>query len=466
MLFNSFTFVFFLVIVFTLYYLINRRLQVPLLILSSFVFYAYHNYYLLTLLLVSITINAVTSYSIVHGNKNRRKVNSWIGVSSNLLVLALFKYGGLISVSFFNNNDFGELLISLPLPIGISFFTFQGISLVVDCYKSDHLNEDLKIPKSFIQHFRNTMFFISFFPQLIAGPIVKAHEFLPQIKEKMFNQIDWVFVFKHVVIGYFLKMVVADNLKEFTFWIEYPYFESIDSISLVTMLIGFSFQIFADFAGYSYIAIGLAGLFGFKLNENFNFPYLSKSFQEFWRRWHISLSTFLKEYLYISLGGNKRGKYRTYLNLFVTMVLGGLWHGAAWSYAVWGAFHGGALLIERILMNTVTLPKSKLIVIMKTILVFSLVSFAWLLFKLPDFTHVIGYLKSINNNMSEHVSVDKINGVFLYSSPVVLMHLYVACRDNKGLSFIVRNEYLFYGLMIFLIITNSGVSGSFIYFQF
>ena len=149
--------------------------------------------------------------------------------------------------------------------------------------------------------------------------------------------------------GYFLKLVVADNLKDFTAYLVYPGLMTLSSFTLLSMLIGYSFQIFADFAGYSLIALGLASLFGYRLMQNFNYPYISNTFSEFWKRWHISLSTFLKEYLYFPLGGSRKGRLRTYINLTITMVLGGLWHGAAWSYAVWGAFHGFALALERLI---------------------------------------------------------------------------------------------------------------------
>ena len=189
------------------------------------------------------------------------------------------------------------------------------------------------------------------------------------------------------------------SLKDQTFSIVYPYFEGQSSLTLIVMLFGYSIQIFADFAGCSLIAIGVARLFGYKLKENFNFPYISSSFAEFWRRWHISLSSFLKEYLYIPLGGNKKGRLRTYINLMTTMVLGGLWHGGAWSYAIWGAFHGVLLVIERVFKKSDNSKNYQFIYYIKTIFVFSCITFAWLLFKLPDINHVIHYLISIKNNL-------------------------------------------------------------------
>jgi alginate O-acetyltransferase complex protein AlgI len=194
-------------------------------------------------------------------------------------------------------------------------------------------------------------------------------------------------------------MVIADSLKEFTFWISFPHFQGFKTLPLLAMLFGYSCQIFADFAGYSLIAIGLAKLFGYDLLKNFDFPYISTSFKEFWKRWHISLSSFLMEYLYIPLGGNRKGKTRTYINLLLTMFLGGLWHGAAWSYAVWGTFHGMALAIERFLGDKVRLKKNFALEVLKGLMVFTFVTLAWLLLKLPQFAHVIHYFRSLVKNV-------------------------------------------------------------------
>jgi alginate O-acetyltransferase complex protein AlgI len=262
-------------------------------------------------------------------------------------------------------------------------------------------------------------------------------------------------------------MVVADNLKDYTFWIAFPYFQGQSAITLITMLFGYSCQIFADFAGYSLIAVGLAQLFGYNLINNFNFPYISSSVQEFWKRWHISLSSFLMEYLYIPLGGNRKGKVRTYVNLMITMFLGGLWHGAAWSYAIWGLVHGGALAIERLLKDKIKIKPNKVSIFFKRIFVFCLVTFAWLFFKLPDFSQVVDYLKTIGNNLSFSFSSKICFNVLLYSSPVFIYHLfYLLKQNNKFNSSFAKYAYVLYAIMLFLILTNSGSSGSFIYFQF
>jgi alginate O-acetyltransferase complex protein AlgI len=468
MLFNSFIFLGLVLVTFILYYLPKlSRFQVQLLIISSLVFYSYSQPSLVLLLLFSAGLNIIISYYIVTGRTSNQKSLATLGVVLNLAGLAFFKYSPLFAKTVFGTDgSIGQFLVSIPLPIGISFFTFEGISLLVDVLKEKKFDKEKLIPASLVKHAQRTLLFISFFPHLVAGPILKAHDFLPQIGVKKFNNIQWEYVFKKLIIGYFLKMVVADNLKDFTYWISYPYFQSKSTITLITMLFGYSAQIFADFAGYSLIAIGLSKLFGYQFLDNFNFPYISTSFKDFWKRWHISLSSFLMEYLYFPLGGNKKGKMRTYLNLMITMVLGGLWHGAAISYAVWGAFHGLALAIERFLSNYITIKTGMVVRVLQRLFVFFFITLAWLLFKLPEFNDVVNYFKSMGSNFWMADSYDIIAYVLLYSSPVFLYHLAYLARNKSYFRIVRKNEYLPYAIMLFLIIANSGSSGTFIYFQF
>ena len=468
MLFTSFLFIALVIITFSLYYLpALSRFQILILIISSLIFYSYNQPVLVLLLLFSVSINIISSYYIVYGNINHKKLYAIAGVVLNLSILLFFKYSPLFAKTFINStSSIGQFLLTMPLPIGISFFTFQGISLVVDVYKEKYFDNKILVPKSFSVHAKQILLFKGFFPQLISGPIVKAHYFIPQIEKKYISKIQWNIFFKNIILGYFLKMVVADNLKDFTFWISFPYFQGFSSLTLLVMLFGYSCQIFADFAGYSLIAIGLAKLFGYNFPDNFNFPYISSSFKEFWRRWHISLSSFLMEYLYIPLGGNRKGKFRTYLNLMIVMFLGGLWHGASWSYAVWGSFHGAALAIERFVDNRINLRINAIIKAFKILLVFSFVTLAWLLFKLPNFAHVIEYFKCIFKNTRILERYDIITYTIIYSSPVILYHFFYLIKHKPIFSVFKKYEYLFYGVMIFLIIVNSGSSGAFIYFQF
>ena len=351
MLFNSWIFVGLVLTTVAMYYTAGKteNLQIGVLLVSSAVFYAYSQPLLLVLLFASILINTLASYLIAVADKPLGR-KSWAvsGILANLLILACFKYAGLFANALpggvAESGGLGAFLVQLPLPIGISFYTFQGISLLADTLNRDYQPKE---KADFRKHFRDTFLFISFFPQLVAGPVVKARQFMPQICMKRWADIDWQSVLHCLVCGYFLKMVVADNLKDQTYWIQYPFFEFRSSIDLIVMLVGFSAQIFADFAGYSLIAIGVAKLFGYTLPKNFNFPYISLSITEFWRRWHISLSSWLREYLYIPLGGNRLGAVRTYVNLLLVMFIGGLWHGAAWSFAIWGLWHGAGLAVER-----------------------------------------------------------------------------------------------------------------------
>jgi alginate O-acetyltransferase complex protein AlgI len=270
--------------IFAIYYLYpSRHWQVLILIIASFIFYAWNLPILLLLLLLSILINAFTSFKVANtSSKKMRLFWATLGVVLNLSILGLFKYGSLLTnlgLSLLNVSNPPAsgaiaILLHLPLPIGISFYTFQGISLAVDVLRQQESGEE---PISIhyhnpFQYLLDTSFFLSFFPQLVAGPIARAQYFYPQIRTKYFQEIRWDLVFRYLVIGYFLKMVVADNLKDYTFWISFPYYQAWGTSTNIVLLFGYSMQIFADFAGYSLIAIGIAAAFGYTLPQNFNFP--------------------------------------------------------------------------------------------------------------------------------------------------------------------------------------------------
>ena len=463
MLFNSYPFVGFLLVTLFVYYLpFARRFQLLSLILASFYFYAFLKPILLVLLLASILFNTSVSW-VLERNSPKRWVT--LGVIFNLLLLCFFKYASLIAKTFIDessSNDLSSFILSIPLPIGISFYTFEGISLLVDSYRGK--TSSTKVTgKTFIEHLIETTHFVSFFPHLIAGPILKAHDFYPQIKTKYLKDIDWNSAFKNVVIGFFLKMVVADNLKEYTGYMSYPYFENLSSPTLIILMLGYSCQIFADFAGYSLIAIGIAKLFGYDLPTNFNYPYISQSFSEFWQRWHISLSTWLKEYLYIPLGGNRNGNNRTYLNLFLVMLLGGLWHGAGWNYAVWGMIHGVALGLERLLVTSKE-GATTWLKCLRVGMVFLIVTIAWLFFKLPNFTQALLYIQKMGTNW--HLPfIPGIREVYvlIFCMAVALYHLYYLWKGERQFP---KLEMILLAIMLFFIMTNSGFQGDFIYFQF
>ena len=493
MLFNSFSFLALFLATFVAYYIpAFRKIQVFILVCASLIFYAWDSPHLLILLLASIFINSTISYQIARSPKSRQVFWAVAGIIINLAVLIVFKYAALLTNLFVqsfgvtSNPESGlvSLLLHLPLPIGISFYTFEGISLLIDVLHdtSDREQQPSFIETGILSHFLKTSLFIAFFPHLIAGPILKARKFYPQIAPKYFRNIDWNIVFRSLVIGYFLKMVIADNLKDYTFWIAFPYYQSLSTLTGIVLLFGYSMQIFADFAGYSLIAIGLASALGYELPQNFNFPYISRSVTEFWSRWHISLSNWLRDYLYIPLGGNRKGKLRTYANLMTVMLLGGLWHGAAWSYAVWGGFHGMALVLERLYSNKVDVKLKTnnnkwyqvIVDILKIISVFCFVSFGWLLFKLSDFRQVLDFIDTMTKNASLPNNYIYIELVLLYSFPVIAYHLInlpaivdpvrKSIRQHQKVWKICKNLAL--GIMLAIIALNSGNSNEFIYFQF
>ena len=474
MLFNSYPFLVLLAVTLTLYYLPKfRGMQLLLLIIASFVFYAWHTPLLLLLLLLSGTINAVCSYLTVYGSsRKRRRAAAILGVVANLLILISFKYNGMLGEVLRpvleNEKEWIDWFVLLPLPIGISFYTFQGISLIVDLFRQSRGDGEswyIDIPRSFMRHYRDTLFFISFFPQLIAGPIVKAHDFLPQIGTKYLRDVDWKYSFRILVLGYFLKMVVADNLQNQTFWLSFYDIQS--TLTLLVIMFGYSIQIFADFAGYSLIAIGVASLFGYRLPQNFDYPYLSRSFFEFWKRWHMTLGLWLKEYLYIPLGGNRKGRLHTYLNLMIVMTLGGLWHGASITFLFWGAYHGILLISERFFSRFIILPDYRPIRLFQTIAVFSFVTFGWLFFQL-DIEGIEGLIQAVVHNIHTDHNRGVLLMVFFYTLPVLIYYA-VHAAGRKSSTFKRKIDHLspyIYGLMLFAIIFQSGDSNAFIYFQF
>lgn len=455
-------------IAWALYYVpAMRRHQLALLVVASLAVYAHEAPAMLALLLASALVNAFTSYRVMVHAGNARARRAWAvgAIAFNLLLLAFFKYNHLLAqmlaVEFSGEGDsVGRMLLMLPLPAGISFYTFHGISLLVDTWRAPPA---ARPPRR--RHIAHTLLYLCFFPQLVAGPITKANFFYPQIGPKEWRDIDWDTVLSALVTGYFLKLVVANNLAAQTFWLQYPYFIGMSRNDLLLLLFGYSMQIFADFAGYSLIAIGLAGLFGYRLPTNFNFPYLSRSFAEFWTRWHMSLSSWLREYLYIPLGGSRHGRIRTYFNLLAVMVLGGLWHGAALSYAVWGAWHGVALAAERAIAGPHPRePSGPVMSVLRWALVFSVVTLGWLLFKLPDFSHVLAYFQAIADSPWAPGLSNRARAILLLSLPVVLYHAHHALRDRPWAAAALKQPA--FGAMAFFVVMNAGPDTPFIYFQF
>ena len=316
-----------------------------------------------------------------------RKFYLVLSVILNLSFLGYFKYTNFLIDNynglFSGNVPFHDII----LPVGISFYTFQSMSYIIDIYR-----KELQPTKNILDY----MFFVSFFPQLVAGPIVRASDFIPQIYKKLNLTREEVNAALFLIIGGLIKKTFISDYISLNFVDRV--FDSPSSYTAFENLMasyGYALQIYCDFSGYSDMAIGIAMLLGFRLPDNFRTPYKSASITEFWRRWHISLSSWLRDYLYISLGGNRKGKFRTYFNLFLTMLLGGLWHGASLKFVIWGVLHGLALVVERLFKKRLSLPKNRLVWILKVIATFHFVVFAWIFFRARDFATAFEVIENI-----------------------------------------------------------------------
>jgi alginate O-acetyltransferase complex protein AlgI len=453
MAFTSWPFAALTIVTLALYYLPPlRRFQIQTLLVASVYFYAYEEWRFLPLLLGTLFF---TFYCVGNGRQLQA-----IGIIANLMVLAVFKYKFLfVGVQDELPSNVVGMLLALPLPIGISFFVFHNISMLVD-----FVQRKLPRPK-----FAEAGVYIIFFPQLISGPINKARDFFPQISPKRIGDVSFVSASRWIIGGYFLKLFCANNLDQLTSWMSPALYPSVASGDRAMLLMLYSFQIFADFAGYSAIAIGIALLFGYRLPINFREPYTSASFSEFWTRWHISLSSWLRTYLYIPLGGNRLGTARTHFNLMAVMTLGGLWHGAGLSYLFWGMAHGACLVLERPFLGYEErlyshAPRALAATYrgIRIILVFIVVSFLWIFFKLPNFTDAMSYASTLGGT-EFRFRTNFYWYALVYSAPVVLLHLFVWVSRRAVFQLI---EPAFYAALLFLSIVEAGPDSAFIYFQF
>jgi len=397
MLFNSLEFFIFLPIVLGIYYLLSMRMQNAWLLVASYVFYGSWDWRFLGLILISTVVDYVVGIRLGRTeNPASRKRLLAISMVTNLGILGVFKYYGFFVGSFaalLESIGFQAhiTILQFVLPVGISFYTFQTMSYTIDVYRRR------------IEHTHDLLTFglyVAYFPQLVAGPIERAHHLLPMLQAP--RQIKWTDIavgFELVLIGFFKKVAIADTLGPIvdTRFVD-PGLVSGQDLLITTYL--FALQIYCDFSGYSDIARGTSRLFGVDLMRNFNQPYLSQSITEFWRRWHISLSTWLRDYLYISIGGNRKGLGRTYVNLMITMLLGGLWHGANWTFVIWGGLHGLYLATHKAMLNFKGAAKpvrdTRLIPgLIKVFITFQLVCLTWVFFRAPDFESAIEVLTRI-----------------------------------------------------------------------
>ena len=408
MLFNSIQFAIFLPIVFLLYWFVFDRfiskskhqlqLQNIFMVVSSYVFYGWWDWRFL--LLIAFTSFCSWGSGVLTGNaqtKKRAKTWMWLNIILNLGILALFKYYDFFVVEFaqlFHLPTEG-LLMKVILPVGISFYTFQALSYSIDIYRGK-----IEPTKDIVAFFA----FISFFPQLVAGPIERASNLLPQfLKKRKFNYDTAMEGMRQILWGLFKKLLIANNCAYAVDSVFYLHSRTtIPGSDLLLAAILFSFQIYADFSGYSDIAIGTAKLFGIKLSRNFNNPYFSRNVSEFWRRWHISLMSWFRDYVYIPLGGNQRSKLRTIINVFVVFLLSGMWHGANWTFIVWGLYHA-ALFLPTVLMGKKSqsdiVAKGRILPSLKEMgqmfFTFCLVLFGWILFRSESISDFVQYCEEM-----------------------------------------------------------------------
>jgi alginate O-acetyltransferase complex protein AlgI len=453
--FASIDFVIFLILYLFLINIFKKNWKLISILFSLF-FYSYWNLYLCLLLIFSVLHTFVVG-RLIH-NENNPKFYLSIGITISLSTLFFFKYFNFFISDLSNINLTNTVFEKIILPIGISFYTFQSISYLVDIYKK-------KINPANLQ---NLFIFIIFFPQLVAGPIVRASKFIPQIERGIkINFENYKKGLMLILWGYFLKLCISNNLDIYVSSV-YNFIGESNTPTLLVTSIFYSFLIYADFCGYSLIAIGILKILGLNIPANFITPYFSKSLTEFWRRWHISLSKFLKDYLYISLGGNKNGTFNTIKNILIVMTLGGLWHGASFNFILWGFLHGFFLSFEK-LLKKINLNFN--IPIFGTIYVFFMVTILWIPFSISSFDDLKIFVNIFNFNDIFNFSqiIEKFYVVQNFFLIVILVILDALFSKRNLIK--IKNNYFILGLiftLIFSLIITFGVfdEKKFIYFQF
>lgn len=482
MLFNSISFAIFLPLVFILYWFVsnkNLRFQNILLLVSSYFFYACWDWRFLFLLMFSTLLDYYTGLRICETeNKKKKNFWFWLSITVNLGFLGIFKYYNFFTESFavaasHLGLQVNSWTLSIILPVGISFYTFHGLSYVIDVYKNQ-----IKAEKNFVDY----ALFVSFFPLLVAGPIERATHLLPQIKkDRFFDYAKAVDGMRQILWGLFKKIVIADNCAEYANMI----FNNSEDYSGSTLVLGaifFTFQIYGDFSGYSDIALGTARLFGIELLQNFSFPYFSRDIAEFWRRWHISLSSWFRDYLYIPLGGSKGGTWMKVRNTFIIFLVSGFWHGANWTFIAWGALNAiyflPLLLTNKNRNNMEIVAKERYLPSLKEtvniLLTFSLTVLAWIFFRAESIDHAISYISKILS--PSLFTIPKFYGMGQAVRTILLIGIFVLIewqgREGKyaietlGLKWNRPLRYAMYYAIIIAIFWFSGKEQQFIYFQF
>ncbi|MCD8261696.1 MAG: MBOAT family protein [Bacteroides sp.] len=473
MIFSSGVFLWLFLAFITIYTLLYRKDTWRILFVTAFSYYFYYKssgtYFFL---LAIVTVNDFFTAGLMAGTqgKIKRKMLLCWSLLVNLGLLSYFKYTGFLSGIVASLMGRELLVYQIFLPVGISFFTFQSMSYTIDVYRGNI------IP---LKRLLDYAFYVSFFPQLVAGPIVRARDFIPQIRKPLFVSREMfgrgVFL---ILCGLFKKVVISDyismNFVERIF-VNPTLYSGVENLMGVY---GYALQIYCDFSGYSDMAIGLALLLGFHFNINFDSPYQSASITEFWRRWHISLSSWLKDYLYISLGGNRKGRFRQYINLFITMLLGGLWHGASWNFVVWGALHGTALACHKMWMEFTGRKKGEKSIGIRrvggTIITFHFVCFCWIFFRNTEFSGSMDMIRQIFTNFHPELFPQLVTGywkVMLFMTLGFLLHLAPSSWEQKAGKAVISlplagKALLLVALIYFMIQVKSSEIQPFIYFQF
>ncbi len=485
MLFNTLGYGIFLPVVFLLYWFVTNKklsLQNGLLLVSSYFFYACWDWRFLFLLIFSTLLDYFTGVKMSDADtKIPKKFWFWLSVIINLGFLGVFKYFNFFATSFAAAFDkmgvhVNPWTLKVILPVGISFYTFHGLSYVIDIYKGR-----IKAEKNFIDY----AVFVSFFPLLVAGPIERATHLLPQIKQKrVFDYAIAVDGLRQILWGLFKKMVIADQCAGFANDI-FNHSSDFAGLPLVLGGIFFAFQIYADFSGYSDIAIGTAKLFGIDLLRNFAFPYFSRDIAEFWRRWHISLSSWFRDYLYIPLGGSRVSTAKKVRNTFIIFIVSGFWHGANWTFLVWGALNAvyflPILLAKKNRDHIGTVAAGKYFPTLKEffliVLTFGLTVFAWIFFRADSITHALHYIAGIFRSPGSYLLAGTYKAAFqTYGALILLLLVFLVIewtgREGKyaiervsriSLRFV---RFLFYFLVFVSILLMAGGKQEFIYFQF
>ena len=498
MLFNSYSFIAFFAIILVLHHLpFTWKAKKTNLLLASYLFYAAWNPPFIILLWISTLVDFFVGKKLYNEEiRWKRKALLWVSLIGNLGMLAFFKYGGFLLENFVAlvnaiGFDYHPATPNIILPIGISFYTFQTLSYTLDMYKKR------SAPVNSLLDFS---LFVTFLPQLVAGPIVRPTELIPQFererKTKTTQLVNGLFLLS---LGLFMKVVMADTMLAGASDTVFNFDKSVLPLDAWMGVLAFSGQIFFDFAGYSTCAIGIALSLGFTLPDNFKFPYAAVGFSDFWRRWHITLSTWLRDYLYIPLGGNRNGAARTYINLMLTMLLGGLWHGASWTFVVWGALHGLYLCVERLLKRKpsaiqgvqVAEPKTvvvkpayaqasfvpsflytkKIKLFVAAMFTFFLVNIAWVFFRAEDFSTAWRLLSSMFGYDNNGVALLKTIDIIKVALVTVLLIVTHWIMRNSSVKLVLRKTKwwlvgIAWAFMLILLVLSQKSSDSFIYFQF